>query len=322
MIKWMFVFFISPIFLFGKTLVFTTAFNRPDFIELQYKLFEKFLEDDYEFWVVSDANTLETQTAIRDICDKLGIILIQVPQEIHNLPYLPRIAGCAAKQFVDYQSPNVRHCNSVQWAWDHYISQHEGPVMLIDSDMFLIRPFSVERTLENKHLAGVLWGTQDMVTGEPYSYLWLALILFNNPSLPERETLCFNCGTLPQTQAVCDSGGWTNLYLTKFKDRLNLHQLSYEQGHQFFCPYRYAPQESQNFDHLSSDQIMQNLRSRNFTEDEIRLVLKKPYTIELLAGNHFLHYRAGTNYENYTGSFISKKDKLLAKFFKTILCAQ
>lgn len=302
-----------PSCLFGKTLVFTTGFNRPDFIELQHRLFEKFLEDDYEFCVVSDANTPEMRTKIMDKCLELGVHCINVPQSIHNQPYLPRQPG------DNYNNPNVRHCNTAQWAWDNYFSNHDGPVMIIDSDMFLIRPFSIEKTLENKHLAGILWGTNDIVTGEPHSYLWLALILFNNPILPERHSIRFNCGKLPNTNAICDSGGWTSLYLKKYRDLLKIHQLSYLQGHLFYCPYRYGPVEAQNFDHVPVDVIVENLTKRGFTEDEITLALKKPYTIELLADNHFLHYRAGSNYENYSNSFLSQKDQVLLEFFESIL---
>ncbi|MBS0627394.1 MAG: hypothetical protein JSS09_04210, partial [Verrucomicrobia bacterium] len=124
--------------LFAKTIVFTTGFNRPDFIELQHKLFKKFLKDEYEFWVVSDANTLEMQAAIKKKCSDLGIYHLAVPQGIHNQPYLVRSPG------DNYNNPNIRHCNSVQWAWDNYFCCHEGPVMVIDSDMFPIRSFSVE----------------------------------------------------------------------------------------------------------------------------------------------------------------------------------
>ncbi len=286
--KYAIAFLFLPFCLFGKTLVFTTAFNRPDFIELQYQLFEKFLEDDYEFLVISDANTPERRESIKRTCDKIGIQCYQVPQEIHDQPYLPRGPG------DNYNNPNVRHCNSVQWAWNNFFSRHEGPVMVIDSDMFLIRPFSIEKILENKHFAGVFWRTKDIETGEPYSYLWLALILFNNPLLPERETLCFNCGRLPGTQAICDSGGGTNLYLNKFKDSLNIHSLSYVKGHEFYCPYRYAPKELQNFDHLSSDEIIHNLTEKGFTAEEINLVLKKPYTIEQVL-TQSLSFRGGSS---------------------------
>ncbi len=313
MIKYLIGFLCLPVFVFGKTLVFTTAFNRPDFIELQYRLFEKFLQDDYEFFVVSDANTKEMRASIMETCARLNIICFQVPQAIHDRPYLPRKPG------DNYNNPNVRHCNSVQWAWDHFFSSHEGPVMVIDSDMFLIRPFSIEKTLENRHFAGVYWGTADSDTGRSYSYLWLALILFNNPMLPEKESLCFNCGALPGTNAVCDSGGWTHLYLDKFREMLNIQPFTYLQGHEFFCPYRYAPAELQNFDSFTDEEIAKNLAERGFTEHEIQLALRKPYTIELLGDNHFLHYRAGTNYENYSDQFLSEKDLILLEFFEIIL---
>lgn len=299
--------------LFGKTMVFTTGFNRPDFIELQYKLFEKFLEDDYQYIVISDANTPERRESIQGICDKLGILCYQVPQAIHDMPYLQR------QPEDNYNNPNVRHCNSVQWAWDNYFSQHEGPVMIIDSDMFLIRPFSVAKTLENYHFAGVFWGTADIETGQPYSYLWLALILLNNPILPEKETICFNCGRLPNTQAICDSGGWTSLYIKKFEDSLKIKMFSYLQGHQFYCPYRYASEEAQTFDRFSNEEIYADLTRRGFAEAEINLILKKPNTIELLGDNHFLHYRAGSNYENYSNQFLADKDTILREFFDTLL---
>jgi len=305
--------FLLPLSAFTKTLVFTTAFNRPDFIELQHRLFSQFLQDDFEYIIVSDASSKEMQAQIRQTCDRLNLRLLEVPQGIHDRPYLPRQSG------DNFHNPNVRHSNSVQWAWDTHFSMHDGPVMLIDSDMFLIRPFSVEKALEDKHLAGVLWGTADMETGEPYSYLWLALILFNNPKLPEKERICFNPGALPGTKAICDSGGWTNLYLRKFGDDLKINHLSYLQGHQFYCPYRYASAQTQDFSHISQDEIAKDLEERGFTQNEINLVFKKPYTIELLADNHFLHYRAGTNYEGYSDAFLTSKDQILQEFFEALL---
>lgn len=311
MIKKLFLFFLLclPCCLCSKAIVFTTGFNRPDFIELQHRLFKKFLKDDYEFWVISDANTPEMQRKIMATCRKLGIHCVNVPQKIHNRPYLPRKPG------DNFNNPNVRHCNASQWAWDHFFSKHNGSVMLIDSDMFLIRPFSIENTLAGKHLAGIMWGTVDPITDKPYDYLWLALILFNNSILPHKEKICFNCGMLPNTQAVCDSGGWTHLYLNEFRDSLKLHDFSFLPGNQFHCPYRYGVPGPD----LSDEQITQDLKRRGFTENEIKLALQKPYTIELIGNNQFLHYRAGSNYEKYSDNFLSEKDRILLEFFETIL---
>lgn len=308
-------FFLVPALIFSKTLVFTTAFNRPDFIELQHRLFEKFLEDEYEFLVVNDANTIINRTAIEEKCNALGIECLNVPQRIHNLPYLPRNPNDPCNK----NSPNVRHCTAAQWAWDTYFSHREDPVMIIDSDMFLIRPFSIAKHLEGTHLSGVSWGTNDQITNEPYSYLWLALIMFNNSLLPDRYSISFNCGIIPDTNCICDSGGMTGKYIQRFKEQLNIKYLDTLFGYQFYCPYRYAPESIQNFSNISPETIAQNLYAKGFTEDEIQLALDRPYTIELLGNNHFLHYRAGTNYEGYSQEFLSQKDKVLLRFFERIL---
>jgi hypothetical protein len=199
-------------------------------------------------------------------------------------------------------------------------SRHDGPVMVIDSDIFPIRPFSVQKTLESCDLAGVYWGAEDAETHAISSYLWLALIFFNNPRLPERETICFNCGLLPGTAATfVDSGGWTYFYLNKHRDALTVKPLDYVQGHHFFCPYRYASPEAQQWDHLSAEEIAATLTARGFTAAEVALALRKPYTIELLDHNRFLHYRAGTNYEGYSDEFLAVKDQALTEFFEEIL---
>lgn len=301
-----------PLFLSAKTLVFTTGFNRPDFIELQVKLFQKFLKDDYEFWVISDANNPIMRSKIENTCARLGVHCENVPQSIHNLPYLYRSPG------DNYNNPNVRHCNSVQWAWNNFFSKHDGPVMVIDSDMFPVRPFSVAEMVKKDQLAGVFWSTEDLITKKNFGYLWLALIMFNNATLPDRGSICFNCGYLPGTQTICDSGGWTGLYLQKYKGIVSVLPLSYKMGFEFFCPYRYAP------DHVQTDKtpdniVIQELTKRGFSEDEILLCLKRPYTIEFLGDNQFLHYRAGTNYENYSNDILSSKDKILLEFFDRIL---
>lgn len=300
-----------PQLIFSKTLIFTTAFNRPDFIEWQHKLFNKFMLDDYEYIVFNDASTQKDHVSIHATCRYLKIRCIDIPQSIHTQPYLSR-------QIHDnLQQPNIRNCNAVQWAWDNYILKHKGPVLLIDSDMFLIRPLSLEKALEGSDLAYVSWSTTDMFNGNPYRYMWIALIGFNMNTLPSPEEICFNCGYLPNTNAVVDSGGWTSIYLRKFQNELKTKDISFLQGHTFFCPYRYGPPNQQI--NASPLEIRENLAQRGFTNQEIEMVLQKPDTIELLFDNHFLHYRCGTNYEGYSHKYLNSKDEILISFFEEIL---
>ena len=69
-----------------KVLIFTYAHNRPDFIEIQHKTFEKFLQDDYEFVVWNDANNNNMSKNIENMSKKYNIRCIRIPQEIHDRP--------------------------------------------------------------------------------------------------------------------------------------------------------------------------------------------------------------------------------------------
>lgn len=57
-----------------KVLIITTVYNRPDFIELQAKTFEKFLKDDYRFVVFNDARdkTCNGESKVPVLCGALS----------------------------------------------------------------------------------------------------------------------------------------------------------------------------------------------------------------------------------------------------------
>ena len=303
---------ISSRFIACSTLVFTTAFNRPDFIKMQHDLLEKFLEDDFEYVVFSDANNESMASEIRRVCEELGIKHHRVPQVIHDIPYLPRY------DHLPLHNPNVRHCNAVQYAWDHYIVHHKGPVLLLDSDLFPIRPISAKELLNGSNIGGLCLGTSDASTGLVYSYISILFAMFDMETLPFPESICFGCGILPNTQASVDSGGHTHYYLSKWRDSLNIKAVSYLPGYEFYCPYSYIPDNGQSKT-IPDEEIIADLQRRGFNKNEINLALKKPYTIELLADNHFLHYRCGSNYEKYGEDHILNKTKILADFFEAIL---
>jgi hypothetical protein len=184
--------------------------------------------------------------------------------------------------------------------------------------MFPVRPFSVKELLGQTMIGGVFLSTRDLITNAPCSYLSLMLIMFDMDKLPEVKTINFNCGIPIGTSLILDSGGWTMFYLNKWAEKIKVNAFDWQHGHTFYCPYVYAgpinqPKQS------SVEEITENLQRRGFTDQEIMLVLEKPDTIEFLCRNHFLHYRAGSNYENYSDEAINRKTKTLSKFFNSIL---
>ena len=119
----------------AKVIIFTYAYNKPEFIELQYKTFQKFLMDDYEFIVINDANNKEMAAKIIDTCNAYQLNYINIPQEIHERPYLDR-PNEGYIHFIDHQSPCTRNCNVVQYSLDRLEYNPDDIIALFDSDLF------------------------------------------------------------------------------------------------------------------------------------------------------------------------------------------
>jgi hypothetical protein len=303
------IFFISTFLLYGlktwsKVLIITHSYNRPDFIIIQEKTFKKFMKDEYEFIVFSDAADEEMNNEIINTCAQCNIICIRVPQEIHNRPYLAREPGDPLNR------PNIRHANVVQYSMDILGFYHNGPVMILDSDMFLIRPFTIVKQLEEWDIISAMRGADNDVT-----YLWPGLMIFSMDKLPNKKYMNFNCGIAHG--AIVDSGGHSYYYL-KNNPTVKLKVIDELFGCQLFCPDRFAP------DHLIDkitppEQHITKLKEMGFNEKEITFLQKKPHTIHFLFNQHFLHYRAGSNYDNQSTSFEQHKMKLINEFLDDIL---
>lgn len=62
----------------SKVLVFTYCYSNPEFIEMQNKTFDHFIQDDYEFIVFSDAPTEEGHKEILDVCRHSGVSCVRI----------------------------------------------------------------------------------------------------------------------------------------------------------------------------------------------------------------------------------------------------
>ena len=208
-------------------LIFTYSYNRPDFIEIQYKTFRNFLKDDYEFVVFNDARDSSMEERINAMCRKHGIRCIRIPQSIHSKPYLQRWPG------ENFNAPAVRNSNVVMYSLDQVGFDHNGIVVLLDSDMFLIKDFSFTEYMRNYNLAGL-----DQQRG-PISYLWIGLAFLDMNTMPSHRTINFNCGRVGNISV--DAGGQTYRYLHDNSDaRVKLF------GNEFIHNFHYVLNETKN----------------------------------------------------------------------------
>jgi len=241
-------------------LIITHAYNQPDFIEMQIKGFKKFLADDYEFVVFNDARNPQIRKQIEIICGNYNIQCIGIPQEIHDRPYLQRWPG------ENNNYPSVRHSNGIMYSLHKLGFNHDGIVCIIDSDMFLIKPFSITKFLDKFDIAAL-----NQFPG-PINYLWPGLAFMNMKTMPNKETINWNCGRVNNT--VVDTDGQTYHYL-KSNSTLRVKYID-------ICTHNAQILKEAGFDPTGP----------------IRKLFQNKETWELLLDFHFLHFYAGSRLPN------------------------
>lgn len=284
-----------PIFIGARVLIFTYSYNRPDFIEIQYKTFKKFLKDEYEFIVFNDACDEPIEHAINHLCQRYNIRCVRIPQEIHDRPYLQRWPG------ESYHHPAVRNCNVVQYSLDTIGFNHDDIVALFDSDLFLVKDFSIKEFMRSFDIAGVAQSRPNV------DYLWIGLVFLDMKSLPNKSTINFNCGKIGDIPV--DAGGHTHYYLKNNNVRCNY------MNHQLFDNYRC---EICNIHNKKCFHNTDHLISMGFKQSFIDLI-QSGVNMEHFVDDHFLHYRAGTNWDYQSVNFHENKTKELLNFLEKIL---
>ncbi len=287
-----------------KVLIITHNFNSPAFIELQHKTFDKFVQNEYEYVVFNDANNEPMARKIAETCAQYGVRCVRIPQEIHTRPYLPR------QPRDPLQRPNIRHANCVQYSFDTLGFDHDGIVMVIDSDMMLTRPLNFEEYMADKDIAAFMKGSSPNV-----GYLCPALCIFKMNALPDPHSMNFNCGIADG--ASVDSGGWTHYYIKKYREQLKLVGVSYLPSYSLWLGNHdiHSPVDHSIPDHIKIAKYQQ----LGFNEQEIQFLLAKPDTFEFFLDLHFLHYHGATNYSNQPSGYHARKLQIFREFVQNLV---
>jgi hypothetical protein len=299
--KYLFIFFIfilSKSLVFSeKVLIFTYSYNRPDFIEIQDRTFKQFLKDDYEFIVFNDANNEELCEKINQTCAQLKIRCIRIPQEIHRMPYLERWPG------EPWNHPTVRNSNVVQYSLDNFGFEHSGIVALFDSDLFLIKDFSIQEFLKDFDLAGVPQARANL------EYLWIGLVFLNMTTLPDKQMINFNCGRIGDVHV--DAGGQTYHYLINHPS-IHLRKIASYYSGDFLCD------ECRKNNIARCTHNTEILKQAGFNDIEIKYLHQGLINCEFMHNQTFLHYRGGSNWDYQSPEYHQKKTQMLHEFIHEI----
>ena len=170
--------------------IFTSVVNRPDFVPLQNKLFNKFLTNEYKFHIVDDSVEPEISEQFEIACSLNELEYYRKPPA--NKPMNPAQA-CA---------------DTIQWTYDNIICKnHTNDVVLfLDSDMFLIDEFDIEEYMSDAIIGG-LPQQRGHIT-----YMWNGIMFFNMSKI-EDKNIDFSDGIVEGH--MTDVGGMTYWYFLR-----------------------------------------------------------------------------------------------------------
>jgi len=297
---------------YTKILIFTYAYNRPDFIELQDNTFKAFLENEYEFVIFNDARDPKHFKNIINTCKKRGLRCVNIPQEIHNRPYLQRWPG------EDYNHPSIRNCNVVQYSLDVMGFAHDDILFLLDSDMFLVKKLNIREFLTGYDMggiaciAGIARGANYQKNINDIQYLWHGAAFLDMSTMPNKKTLNFNCGKV-EGKSI-DAGGHSHYYL-KNNPQVKVRYVNANLISELQCS---SCKKNKSFTCTHNTHA---LIQAGFDEHQIRFIQKAPTDIEFFHDNAFLHYRAGSNWDYLSTAFHNKKTATLNAYLN-VICAQ
>jgi hypothetical protein len=172
--------------------IFTSVVNRPEFVELQDRLFKKFLKDEYRFHVVDDSVDDSLTEEFKSVCESNGISYYRKPD---------RVLGV---------NPAQACAIIIQWTYDNLIRKKhfDDIVFFCDSDLFLVDEFSIEQYMEDGIIGGLPQQRGDVI------YMWNGIMFLNMSKMKEIDLdLDFSEGIVEGE--LTDVGGHTFYYFKR-----------------------------------------------------------------------------------------------------------
>lgn len=167
-------------------------FNRPDFIELQYESFKRFVSefDEVKFHIVNNASDPSLRAAINREAERFGLNVIRT--EVDAPAHLP----------------GLHHATAMNQVWHSHAMKQQGYVVLMDGDLFATKPFSVRSYMDYGNW--VVAGARQNRAGI-YEYLTPVVMILDVDAMPDKETI--NWVGVHVNGVALDTGGGFYAYL-------------------------------------------------------------------------------------------------------------
>lgn len=274
----------------------TAVVNNPDFIEMQYHTLKKYFKGSYEFIVFNDAKDfpdftndgdITIKTNIENTCKTLGIQCINIPNENH------KTVSCAG----------IRCADSMNFIMKYQL-QNLDKYLLLDSDMFLIDYFDIDKY--SKYDCAIVLQSR---INNTINYIWNGIYYFDFTKMKNTDLLnWYPCDD-------CDVGGMMSEWLTNQMngskiptvDEIRWSKKTFYTENTYFFKHLWSCSWDESEMPLC---VHQNINLKNFIKYDSRNQDGK-YFCEIY-DDVFLHYRAGGNW-NGEGMNLHKQFTQLLK---------
>lgn len=270
----------------AKVRILTFHYNKADFIEMQDLTLKRFMKQDYELIVFNDARTSEHENEIRTTCQRLGVTCIRFDQSWHyhdplNEYLLQHLINPEVHSHIGFHEdtiqgignqPSVRHCHVIQFALDHFGYDHNDLVVIMDGDIFPIRPIDLRSLMKKSQMMGIY----KYIAEQNVGYFWVPFISIDMPRMPKKNDLKFHVDLIKDY--IFDTGAHSYHYLRNNPEVV-----------------------TRKFDWISSSshhyETSDELESFGFTKEESQFIQELPWpsSVEFHIDKHFLHF-AGSSF--------------------------
>jgi len=256
--------------------IITVIYNQSDFIKYQYLLLKKFMKNKFRYYCYNNADNDIVRENINRICIELGITSINIPQNI----------------FDNNNNPSYRAGLSLDHAIKHNVDEYGSKYMIIlDSDMFLID------YLDLNEIQGDFVGIKQYREGIEYYNNQLSYLNLTN--LPNFENeVKFLPGIINGINTDC--GGYLYNYF------MNNKQIIHKEFVHIICS------QSMSIVNILESNIP-DTDTYNFFINEFD-IFEDGKNFSELYDKKFLHFRAGSNWINFSNEIVKKRTENLYSF--------
>jgi glycosyltransferase involved in cell wall biosynthesis len=122
-----------------KVSIYVVQYNKPEFMELQYRLINKYCKDEFEYIIVNNADNDDNVERFHEFCVNNNVREIQTFQD---------------------RIPNTQdHSRALKYVYDEYLSKDESDFRVVmDHDMFPFGNFSIADVMGDFEVGGIKLG--------------------------------------------------------------------------------------------------------------------------------------------------------------------